>query len=97
MVRGMFNVPIEERVARLEQSFREGRSEPKDIAETLEQITAQVAKLEVYLSNGNGGMTISVKGKRIKFAGSLSLPWLMGILGGGGGADWGIGHFLGVW
>ena len=70
----MSNVPIEERVARLEASFHQGRQEHKDIAETLEQITAQVAKLEVYLSNGNGGMTVSVKGKRVKFAGSVSLP-----------------------
>ena len=93
----MFNVPIEEREAQLETSFHQGRQEHKDIAETLEQITAQVAKLEVYLSNGNGGMTVSVKGKRVKFAGSVSLPWLMGILGGGGGAGWGLGRFLGAW
>ena len=97
MVNEMFDVPIEERVARLEQSFREGRSEHKDIAETLEQVTAQVAKLEVYLANADGGMTISVKGKRVKFAGSINLPWLMGILGGGGGAGWGLGRLFGAW
>ena len=93
----MFNVPIEERVARLEASFHQGRQEHKDIAETLEQITAQVAKLEVYLSNGNGGLTFSVKNKRVKFAGSVSLPWLFGILGGSGGAGWGIGRMFGAW
>ena len=93
----MFNSPIEERVARLEQSFRQGRNEHQDIADSLKEITDQVAKLEVYLANANGGMTISVKGKRVKFAGSVSLPWLMGILGSGGGAGWGIGRIFGAW
>ena len=93
----MFNIPIEERVARLEESFRQGRNEHQDIAEALKEITEQVAKPEVYLANANGGFTISVKGKRVKFAGSLSLPWLMGILGGGGGAGWGIGRIFGAW
>ena len=65
----MFNIPIEERVARLEESFRQGRNEHQDIAEALKEITEQVAKPEVYLANANGGFTISVKGKRVKFAG----------------------------
>ena len=89
--------PVEERVAALEHSFREGRDEHKDIAETLERLTAQVARLEVYLANGNGGLTVSVRHKRLRFAGSLSLPWLMGLLGGGSGGGWALGHLLGAW
>ena len=61
------------------------------------RLTAQVAKLEVDLSNGNGGLTFPVKSQRVKFAGSLSLPWLFGILGGGSGAGWGLGRLLGAW
>ena len=88
---------LEERVAKLEEAIDEGRREHRDIAATLERLTAQVAKLEVYLENGNGGLTFSVKNKRVKFAGSLSLPWVVGILGGGSGAGWGLGRFLGAW
>ncbi len=43
----------EERVAALEQLSQQGREEHKDIADTLEKLTAQVSKLEVYLANGN--------------------------------------------
>ena len=88
---------LDQRVAALEQLFQQGRQEHKDIADTLKKLTAQVAKLEVYLANGNGGLTLTVRRKRLRFAGSLSLPWLMGILGGGGGAGWGLGRFLGAW
>ena len=71
----------------------------KEIAAALSKITARVAKLEVYLTKGNGGLTILVKGKRgkrVKFDGSLSLPWLVGILGGGSGAGRGIGRVFGA-
>ena len=88
---------LDERVAALEQLFQQGREEHKDIADTLEKLTAQVAKLEVYLENANGGITVSVRGKRVKFAGSVSLPWLMGILGGSSGAGWNLGRLLGAW
>lgn len=88
---------LDERVAALERQAKQGREERQEIAETLERLTTQVAKLEVYLENANGGFTVSVKGKRVKFAGSVSLPWLMGILGGGGGASWGLGRILGAW
>ena len=88
---------LEERVAALEESFRQGREEHREIADTLREITSQVAKLEVYLENGNGGLTFSVKNKRVKFAGSVSLPWLVGILGGGTGAGWGLGRLFGAW
>ena len=88
---------LDERVAALEQLFQQGREEHKDIADTLEKLADQVSKLEVYLANGNGGLTLSVKNKRVKFAGSLSLPWLMGIIGGGSGAGWALGAVLGAW
>ena len=80
---------LEERVAVLEEVTRQGREEHQSFAESLEFLTAEVAKLGVYLSSGNGGFTISVKNKRVKFAGSVSFPWLLGIVSGGGGAGWG--------
>ena len=55
----------EERVAALEQLSQQGREEHQAIADTLEKLTAQVSKLEVYLANSNGGMTVSVKNKRV--------------------------------
>ena len=82
---------LEDRISALEESSRQGRNERQEIAETLEKLTVQVAKLEVYLENANGGITISVRNKRVKFAGSLSLPWLVGLLGSGSGAGWGLG------
>ena len=88
---------LEDRISALEESSRQGRDERQEIAETLEKLTVQVAKLEVYLENANGGITVSVRGKRVKFAGSVSLPWLMGILGGSSGAGWGLGRLLGAW
>ena len=89
--------PIEERVAALEQSYHDGRQEHVEIADTLRELTAQVARLEVYLANGNGGLSLTVQQKRVRFAGSISLPWLMGILGGGSGGGWAVGRVLGVW
>ena len=89
--------PIEERVAALEQSIETGREEHRDITDALERLTAKVAQLEVFLANGDGGLTLSIKHRRVKFAGSLSLPWLMGVLGGGSGGSWAIGRLAGVW
>ena len=74
----------------------EGLEEHGKIATRLEKLTAQVAKLEVYRENGNGGLTVSIKGKRIKFAGNLSLPWLIGIMGGSGAVGWGVGRVFGM-
>ena len=88
---------LEERIASLEDSSRQGRDERQEIAETLEELTVQVAKLEVYLENANGGITVSVKGKRVKFAGSVSLTWFVGLLDGGSGAGWGLGRLSGAW
>ena len=89
---------IEERVAALEQLFQQGREEHKDIADTLEKLTAQVSKLEVYLANGNGGLTLSVRDKRVKFAGSLALPLSLTLVGGGGGGvGWLLGRVFGAW
>ena len=88
---------LEDRISALEESSRQGRNERQEIAETLEKLTVQVAKLEVYLSNGNGGFTLSVKGKRVRFAGSLSIPWFLGIIGGSSGAGWGLGRVFGAW
>ena len=82
----------------MEQLFQQGREEHKAIADTLEKLAAQVSKLEVYLANGNGGMTVSVKNKRLKFAGSLSLPWSLTLVGGGGGGvGWLLGRVFGAW
>ena len=89
--------PIEERVAALEHSLRQGLDEHEQIGEALTELTKSVARLEVYLANGNGGLTVSVRQKRIRFAGSLSLPWLMGLLGGGSGGGWILGRLLGAW
>ena len=89
---------IEERVAALEQLFQQGREEHKDIAATLERLGAQVSKLEVYLANGNGGLTLSVRDKRVKFAGSMALPWSLTLVGGGsGGVGWLLGRVFGAW
>ena len=86
---------IEERVASLEKLFQQ---EHKDIAATLERLGAQVSKLEVYLANGNGGLTLSVRDKRVKFAGSMALPWSLTLVGGGsGGVGWLLGRVFGAW
>ena len=89
--------PLEERVAALEQSYQEGREEHREIAEALDHLKTRFARMEVYLANGNGGFTLSVKNRRVRFAGSLSLPWLMGIMGGGSGGGWVIGRLFGAW
>ena len=90
--------PLDERVAALEQLFQQGREEHQDIARTLEKLTAQVSKLEVYLANGNGGLTLSVRDKRLKFAWSLPLPWSLTLIGGGGsGVGWLLGRVFGAW
>ena len=86
----------EERVAALEPLFQQGREEHREIADTLENLTVQVSKLEVYLANGNGGLTLSVRDKRVKFAGSLALPWSL-TLAGGGGVGWLLGRVFGAW
>ena len=89
---------IEERVSSLEKLFQQGRQEHKDIADTLERLAAQVSKLEVYLANGNGGLTLSVRNKRVKFAGSMALPWSLTLVGGGGGGvGWLLGRVFGAW
>ena len=94
----MVEQSIEQRVAALERLFEQGRQEHQDIAETLNALTAQIAKLEVYLSNGNGGLTFSVKNKRVKFAGSVPLPWSLTLAGGGGsGVGWLLGRAFGAW
>ena len=86
---------IEERVASLEKLFQQ---EHKDIADTLEKLAAQVSKLEVYLANSNGGLTLSVRDKRVKFAGSMALPWSLTLVGGGsGGVGWLLGRVFGAW
>ena len=88
---------LDERVAALEQLFQQGREEHKEIADTLEKSTAHVSKLKVYLANGNGGMTVSVKNKRLKFAGPLPLPWSLTLIGGGsGGVGWLLGRVFGA-
>ena len=69
----------------------EGVEEHREIADRLEKLTAYGVKLEVYLSNGNGRFTLSVKGKRVRFVGRLSIPWFLGIVGGRGGAGWRLG------
>ena len=88
---------LDQRVAALERSVHQGRDEHHSIAERLDTLAGEVGKLEVFLSNGDGGLTVPVKRRTIKFAGSISLPWLMGILGGGGGAGWTIGRLTGAW
>ncbi len=88
---------LDERVAALEQLSQQEREERKEIAETLQKLTVQVAKLEVYLENANGGITVSVRNKRVKFAGFLSLPWLVGILSAASGGSWSLGRLFGAW
>ena len=93
----MTDSALEQRVAALEESARQGREADQRVASTLEALAAQVSKLEVYLSNGNGGFSLTVRHKRVRFAGSISLPWLMGFLGGGSGGGWALGRLFGAW
>ena len=88
---------LDERVAVVEEGLRLGREEHQEFAAALDKLALQIAKLEVYLEQKNGGFTVSVKDKHVKFAGSLSLPWLIGLLGGGSGAGWGLGRLFGAW
>ncbi len=93
----MVDPNIQQRVATLEESARQGDEAHQQINQTLEELIAQVAKLEVYLAN-NGGFTLSVRDKRVKFAGSVPLPWSLTLAGGsGGGVGWLVGRMFGVW
>ena len=88
---------LDERVAIVEETLRLGREEHQQFADSLDQLAVGMAKMNVYLENRNGGFTISVKDKHIKFAGNLSLPWLMGIITACGGGGFGIGKLFGAW
>ena len=88
---------LDERVAVVEETLRLGRDEHREFADALEQLAEQMAKMNVYLENRNGGFTISVKDKHVKFAGSLSLPWLMGIITACGSGGFGLGKFFRAW
>ena len=88
---------LDERVAVVEEGLRLGREEHQEFAAALEKLALQIAKLEVYLEQKNGGFTVSVKDKHVKFAGSLSLPWLMGIITACGGGGFGLGKLFGAW
>ena len=88
---------LDERVAIVEETLRLGREEHREFAETMDRLALQIAKLEVYLEQKNGGFTVSVKDKHVKFAGSLSLPWLVGIISAFGGGGFGLGKLFGAW
>lgn len=88
---------IEERVSALEESARQGGEVHRIVADSLKALEKQVGELLLYLSS-NGGVTLSVRDKRVKFAGSVSLPWAMALFGSSsGGVGWLLGRVFGAW
>ena len=83
---------LDERVAVVEEGLRLGREEHQEFAAALDKLALQIAKLEVYLEQKNGGFTVSVKDKHVKFAGSLIAPltdWDHHRPAVAGASDWG--------
>jgi len=86
----------EERIAVLEDSAERGEQFHKAVVEAIQGVKAEIANLQTYLS-ANGGLTITFKERRVKFAGSLSIAWLLGLGSGGGGVGWFLGRVFGAW
>ena len=85
-----------ERIATLEANQEHGMRDHAAIFAAIEDVKGQIAGLETYLS-ANGGFTLTIKERRIKFAGSVPIPWSILALGSISSGGAGLGKLLGLW
>ena len=87
----------EERLAVLEEASEKGEALHGKLLTAIGAIKLEVAGLQTFLST-NGGVTVSIRQGKVKFAGSVSIKLLTGILGtGGSGLGWLVGRVFGAW
>lgn len=69
----------------------------ENIAETLQTMQEQLTTLLVH-SASNGGVSVIVRDRRVKFTGSMPIGWTLSVLGASAGGVMGVlGKVFGVW